>query len=316
MFCELGNSCLASEYCFPVAWESVGDLIIAGNFRNLAVDGDFNIYVPNGRGESLEKWSISGQLIRRYFEGSFYRSTVLFFHLPSQSLYFCYTWEGDTGVYKLGINQSKPINVLNNTMSGIGQYRIQADCVGLYVNSIGDIFLLFRTGNLIKWPINTLTGVLVADGHEAYPTISQGGVMAALAIDEINSIVYLLDVIGPRVLKYSNSSTIGTVISDFTTKQEIFSDAHATDEFGRDLIVDKTGNIILATSEKISLLTPDGKFKVTLLLEYQTPEYHATFRSSAERMAFDRLGNLYVLDARNTVVKFNRTTPTCTNMTS
>jgi hypothetical protein len=315
--CEHGNSCLASKYCFPVAWESVGDVILVdGVIRNFAVDTDFNIYFPNTFSNSLEKWSFSGQLIRRYFEGSFYMSNVLFFHLPSQSLYFCYTWEGDTGVYKLGINQSKPVNVLNNTMPGIGQYRIEYGYDGLYVNSIGDIFVLFRTGNVIKWPVNNPTGVLVADGYKSYSTTGRPGSMSALAVDEIGTILYLLDEIGPRVFKYSNGSTIGTVITDLTTKQEIFSDVAPIHEYSRDLIADRTGNIILATTEKVSLLTPDGKFNVTLLFEYRMPGDHSISRLSVDRMVFDRLGNLYVLDMSRALVKFNRTTPTCTNVIS
>ncbi|CAF4241884.1 unnamed protein product, partial [Adineta steineri] len=157
-----GNFYLTSEYCFPVGWESIGDEIISqGNYRSFTVDDDSNVYVTNRARQSLEKWSSSNKLIQRYFSGNF-GDTALFYHSLSQSLYFCYTWEEDSGIYRLDSNHSKPVNVLNNTMSGIDQYRIESLCDGLYVNSGGDIFVLFRVrSHVVKWTVNNPTGILV-----------------------------------------------------------------------------------------------------------------------------------------------------------
>ncbi|CAF4294079.1 unnamed protein product, partial [Adineta steineri] len=245
----------SSEYCFPVGWESIGDEIISqGNYRSFTVDDDSNVYVTNRARQSLEKWSSSNKLIQRYFDGNFDSSTPLFYHSLSQSLYFCYTWDGYSGIYRLDGDHSKPINVLNNTMSGIGQYRIESICDGLYVNSGGDIFVLFRVrSHVIKWTVNNPTGILVADGYGSGLTSGVAGVKNALAVDEIDNIIYLIDPIGPRILKFTNSSTTGTIIFDGTTKKEIFSDVQSTSNYGWALIADKTGNIILATTEKISL---------------------------------------------------------------
>ncbi|CAF4078638.1 unnamed protein product, partial [Adineta steineri] len=158
-----GSATPSSEYCFPVGWESIGDEIInQGNYRSFTVDDDSNVYVTNRARQSLEKWSFSNKLIQRYFDGNFDSNTPLFYHSLSQSVYFCYTWDGYSGIYRLDGDHSKPRNVLNNTMSGIGQYRIESLCDGLYVNSGGDIFVLFRVrSHVVKWTVNNPTGILV-----------------------------------------------------------------------------------------------------------------------------------------------------------
>ncbi|CAF0900373.1 unnamed protein product [Adineta steineri] len=312
-----GSEAPSSEYCFPVGWESIGDEIISqGNYRSFTVDDDSNVYVTNRARQSLEKWSSSNKLIQRYFDGNF-GDTPLFYHSLSQSVYFCYTWDGYSGIYRLDGDHSKPRNVLNNTMSGIGQYRIESLCDGLYVNSGGDIFVLFRVrSHVVKWTVNNPTGILVADGYGSGLTSGVAGVKNALAVDEIDNIIYLIDPIGPRILKFTNSSTTGTVIFDGTTKKEIFSDVQSTSNYGWALIADKTGNIILATTEKISLLTSDGKFNVTILKDHRAREDKTIPDSLLDAMAFDRLGNLYVLDVSHRVLKFNRTSTTCTNTNS
>ncbi|CAF4090170.1 unnamed protein product, partial [Adineta steineri] len=290
-----------SEYCFPVGWKTVGDKIVSqGYYKSVTVDDDFNVYVINAGLHSLEKWSSSNKLIQRYFNGNF-GDTALFYHALSQSLYFCYTWDGNLGIYRLDSNHSKPVNVLNNTMSGIG----------------GDIFVLFRVKNhVIKWTVNNPSGILVADGNGSNSNTGGTVSLNALAVNEIDNTIYLMDQIGPRVLKFTNSSTIGTVIFDATTKTEIFSDVQPTSNYGWALIADKTGNIILAINEKISILTSDGKFNVTILKDYRGREDKTIPNSAPEAMAFDRLGNLYVLDSFRRVLKFNRTSTTCTNTNS
>ncbi|CAF4291379.1 unnamed protein product, partial [Adineta steineri] len=312
-----GSETPLSEYCFPVRWESIGDEIVSqGNYRSFTVDDDFNVYVINAGRQSLEKWSFSNKLIQRYFDGNF-GDTALFYHSLSQSLYFCYTWEEDSGIYRLDGNHSKPVNVLNNTMSGIGQYRIESKCDGLYVNSGGDIFVLFRSrSHVIEWTVNNPTGILVADGYGSDSTTGGTGSLNALTVNEIDNTIYLMDQIGPRILKFTNSSTTGTVIFDGTTKKEIFSDVQSTSNYDWALIADKTGNIILATTEKISLLTSDGKFNVTILKDYRTREEKTISNYLLEEMTFDRLGNLYIFDAGRGVLKFNRTFTTCTNTNS
>ncbi|CAF4126404.1 unnamed protein product [Adineta steineri] len=307
----------SSEYCFPVRWESIGDEIISqGSYRSFTVDDVFNVYVINAGLHSLEKWSSSNKLIQRYFNGNF-GDTALFYHSLSQSLYFCYTWEENSGIYRLDSSHSKPINVLNNTMSGIGQYRIESKCDGLYVNSGGDIFVLFRSrSHVIEWTVNNPTGILVADGYGSDSTTGGTGSLNALTVNEIDNTIYLMDQIGPRILKFTNSSTIGTVIFDATIKKEIFSDVQPTFNYGWALIADKTGNILLAINEKISILTSDDKFNATILKDYRAREDKTIPNSAPEAMAFDRLGNLYVFDAGRGVLKFNRTSTTCTNTNS
>ncbi|CAF4245526.1 unnamed protein product, partial [Adineta steineri] len=189
-----GSETTSSEYCFPVGWKTVGDKIVSrGYYKSVTVDDDFNVYVISAGLHSLEKWSSSNKLIQRYFNGNF-GDTALFYHSLSQSLYFCYTWEENSGIDRLDSNHSKPVNVLNNTMSGIGQYRIESKCDGLYVNSGGDIFVLFRSrSHVIKWTVNNPTGILVADGYGSDPTAGGTRSINALAINEIDNTIYLMD---------------------------------------------------------------------------------------------------------------------------
>ncbi|CAF4210731.1 unnamed protein product [Adineta steineri] len=306
------------EYCFPVGWESIGDKILSqGNYKSFAVDDDFNLYVTNAARLSLEKWSFSNKLIQRYFDGSF-DNTPLFYHSLSQSLYFCYTNEGYSGIYRLDRNHSKPVNVLNNAMSVFNPYFIEPTCDGLYVNSGGDIFVLFGTRDyVVKWTVNNPVGILVAQAYGSDPTTGRIQFLNfVLAVSEIDNTVYLMEPIGPRILKYTDSSTTGTVIFDATTEKEIFSDVQPRYIYDRALITDKTGYLILATDEKINILTPDGKFNATILKDYRTREDKIIPSPALRTMAFDRLGNLYILDAGRGVLKFNRTSTTCTNTNS
>jgi hypothetical protein len=230
-------------------------------------------------------------------------------------LYFCHTWQGELGIYKFHGGDSKPINIFNKNMTGIGPNRVGIGCYGLYVNSIGDLFVFFSpTANVFKWGVNNNSGILVADGHKFDSTISRSGSVDVFAMDEINNLIYILDRVGPRILKYNHNSPIGTAIFDGSPK-EIFSNVPPTHMSAWALIVDKTGYVLLGEIDKITMWTPDGKFHVTVLKDYHTTHDNAKIGIAVtQTMAFDRLGNLYVIDGKtNRVVKFNRTSIACKN---
>lgn len=150
----------------------------------------------NPNRKSLEKWSPHGQLISRLFERNFETRSPLFFHSSSQSLYFAYTWNGESSIFKLHINSSRPTQVIifNKTEIDAYGWRFGGGCGGIYVNSIDEIFI-FSTynGKLTKWTANKTRGILVADGRRCDSITSTSYSFQQAVIDEKNDLIYILD---------------------------------------------------------------------------------------------------------------------------
>ena len=269
------------------------------------------MYVVNQDLKSLDIWSTYGQLISRLFERNFDTASPLFFHSPSQSLYFAYTWHRESSIFKLHINSTKPVQVINDTMLNANGWVIGSRCGGIYVNSINEIFVFFTyNGKLMKWTVNETRGILVADGHRYDSTTTTSDVFQQAVIDERNHLIYILDGIGPRLLKYVNGSLIGTAVFD-PIEKEIFSNVKFEYLNFHSIIVDQTGYFLLGESDKISMWTSDGKFNVTVIQNYDTVEDKIVRTITRPTiMTFDKLGNLYVID-QNRVIRFNRTSIRC-----
>ncbi len=141
---------------------------------------------------------------------------------------------------------------------------------------------------------------------------SQVSLADGLAVDEMNNIIYLLDRTDRCVVKYSNGSFSGITIM-YGGSSRSLSDVPSQSVIPVSLLVDKTGYIVLGEPDKITLWTLDGQFHVVVMRQFQTSQNPTLRNISSQSMTLDRLGNLYIIDGINRVVKFNRTSTTCRN---
>ncbi|CAF0953601.1 unnamed protein product [Adineta steineri] len=302
--------------CVPVGWNYKGDLIKnESSTTAFAVDDDLNVYIGHYYYKSLDKWSPHGILIKRLYAGEFNIGTALFFHSPSQYLYFCYIRNETLGVFKITKENLMPINVIENiNPEPLMNVMILSSCKKLYVNSAGDIFVLDTfTRVLRKWSVNSSSPIIVADGNKTdlvgnpvpYPT--------DFAVDETNNIIYLLDTPYKRIFKYTNGSEIGITIVDGSPVQ-MFTSRLGVDIDPLAIAVDKTGYIILGEKDRITIWSSDGKFKGIAMQKYQDNRSTIVQNMSAGVLVFDRFGNLYVqMWSVGHIVRFNRTSSTCAN---
>lgn len=175
--------------CIPVGWNYKGDLITNDQLHiHLAVDDNSNVYVAHKTMKSLDKWSPQGTLLRRLYQSQFDIESPLFFHSPSQSLYFYHIWHKITD--DNGIPESVIENITTKPETSLHLYH----CGSLYVNSAGDIFKIGIVSNTVyKWIVNSSSSIVVPNKSQTdsvrVPTTS----IANFAIYESDNNIYLLD---------------------------------------------------------------------------------------------------------------------------
>ncbi|CAF1681039.1 unnamed protein product, partial [Adineta ricciae] len=276
--------------CIPVGWNYKGDLITTDQpYFHLTVDHDSNVYVAHEKLKSLDKWSSQGTLLKRLYQYQFDIDTPLFFHLSSQSLYFCQVWNRSLHIFKITDDNWAPESVIGDIINKLGVNPSLNHCGGLYVNSAGDIFMLMTSsGAVYKWTVNSSSAILVVDGSKIdsvrYPTTN----IVAFAVYEPDNTIYLLDRgasfqktsngsfvnVGygfNRILKYSNGSELGETIID-GTPLHMFSNTKAVDVDAYTIAVDQTGYVILGELHRVSIWSPDGKFHSTIMNKYRIHE--------------------------------------------
>ena len=278
----------------------------------LAVDNDFNVYVWNNiNTPGLQKWSSDGKEVVEILPKEISRLDRLFFHFSTQSLYFCGKWNGTEGVFKLINGSSTPIRI--NTDKRVDPYVFTSlGCVGLYVNSAGDLYVLsFNSDGVLKWTINGAPGEKVADSLHFDSAFNWFVSPNNMAVDEPNNIIYLST--GSIVIKYSNNSLFGKTIIKSTDAAPIYPDETAVFFYINSILVDRTGYILISEHNKISMWATDGQFKGVILNKYRSVEDNFKRTMSPGLMAFDKLGNLYVHTGDYRIMRFNRTSSTCMN---
>ncbi|CAF1310566.1 unnamed protein product [Adineta steineri] len=235
------------------------------------------------------------------------------------ALFYAFTVDDDFNIYatngarfSLDIwspNDFTPEKVLNDTIPNIPHYIPGADCLGLYVTSVGDIFILSQN-TVVKWLANSSIGVLIADGNADRDdsVMSDAAFFLSFAVDEISNTVYVLDRSGFRLLKYTNTSQIGTIVFNSNTIEDPFDSRSRI--YPMMMNLDKNGYFLLAELSKITMFTSDGKFRTEALSNYETVQDSSRKILSLVQMKFDRMGNLYCADYKY-IVKFNRTNNAC-----
>ncbi|UJR18535.1 hypothetical protein I4U23_005442 [Adineta vaga] len=300
--------------CVPVGWDYRGHVITSDHpLINFAVDDDLNMYVVNQMYQSLDKWSYQGTLIKRLYSQQFDTYSPLFFHSPSQSLYFCNEFKGELGVFKITNENPIPINVIKNMTNELGMSLHSSSCTRLYVNSPGDIFMLDMVSHIIrKWTVNSSSAIVAANGNKTDSIRYPYAIPNDFTVDEVNNIIYLVDVGFPRILKYINGLERGITFID-GTPNEIFSSVKSIDINAFTIALDKTGYIIVGEKDKITIWSSDGKFNGIAMNKYQFNNSIIIENITTGKIILDRLGNLYGSVNPGLILRFNRTSITCKN---
>lgn len=181
---------------------------------------------------------------------------------------------------------------------------------GLYVDTVGNIFVLDSiSGDVYKCEVNSTTFVLAADGHRYDSIYDPTPISETFAVDEVNKRIYILDQAQARVIKYFNGSLMGITVIDGSS-ENVFSDQQVKRPRPRLISVDKTGNILVAEENEISIWTPNGKFHKPVF------ESNGTFNFLPMKIILDRIGNLYIVNGvESEVIRFNRISAKCKNST-
>ncbi|CAF1176359.1 unnamed protein product [Adineta ricciae] len=291
------TKCIPTTSCFPTSWNSSGYVVASGGYYGgLAVDDDFNVYVADGNPRRLQKWAPCAVQPVNMLEGQFSHNP-LFFHSPSRSLYYIDTILGNPTVYKLLPGQTVPVKVAFGNGVGNGLNQLQRNCRGLYVNEVGDVYVLDASNQrVLKWMVNATSGVLIADA--------------------VNNVVYVADTGNHRIQKYISGSVNGiTVISGpyRTISPTVFREIY----YPQAVFVDRTGNILVGDWARITKWISNGStgsFTGSLIADgIQGFNANATRMDTPSAFAFDRTGNLYAVDWSNQrVLKFNVMSQQCT----
>ena len=306
---------LATDDCFATGWNPIGEVLIKTSdiFSGFAVDNDFNMYFVNLNLDTLQKWSPDTKKTINLFEKRFLNSAI-FYHSLSRSLYFFYVYKDNPGIYKLVDDSSVPVNVINTSGKGSALNQFGAVCAGLYVNSVGDIFVLdILNYRVVKWAANAISGTLVASGDIYGSDLTQFPASSALTVDEINDVIYMVDFSHNSIIKYTNGSTNGVTVLGGGPK-EVFSDVMSEYVMPISVLLDKMGNLLVGERNKITKWTSDIKSSVTIIGQDTQGLFVSPIIIALPRvMTFDKLENLYVYDANGQVVKFLRNATSCRN---
>lgn len=309
---------LASNNCFTAGWDPTGKIVIQGTYTQaLVVDNDLNIYTINSNVPYvLQKWSPLAKQPVKLFEGRF-KSNAIFYHILSSSLYFFNVSAGNPGVYKLLTidENSIPMNVINANGHGSKLDQLGRTSHGLYVTLLGDIYLLDdENSRVVKWIVNARSGILVAEAKGIWSVTDNYWSLSSLFVDEINNILYIMDITHQHIIKYTNQSTDGLILFGNGPSKVL---ASPISEYVIPLsgTVDKMGNILVGEFNRIRKWTPDIKFNV-IVIERNDKEFigHSASLRLPTIMTFDKFDNLYVQDGgQSQMLKFMRNdTITCT----
>ena len=308
----------ASNGCFPAGWNSEGEILMIHqeDMRGFIVDNDLNIYTTKLNSLTIQKWTPNTNNPTDLFKEQF-PINAMFYHILSGALYIFNVTEGKPSVYKLlTIDKNTiPIRVINSNGLGSDLNQFGRSSHGLYITSLGDIFVLDDDNDrVVKWVVNATAGILVAQSGMLWYVHADRWTMSSLCVDEINNILYIVDINNNHIIKYTNESTVGQIIFGSGPKT-VFTNIMSEYVPPISIIVDKMGNILVGEFYKITRWTQDLKLNVIITLEDSvTSNWHSRTTNYPTIMAFDKFDNLYVYDAsRYRILKFLRNDTSCLN---
>lgn len=284
-------------------------------YGGVAVDEDFNVYVSDGNRQLLQKWLPGATQPINLLTGSIF--TALFFHSPTRSFYFIDMFHTYLkGVYQLALGSITPVIVVVSNGTGSSLNQLQSNCRGLYVNKLGDIFVLDSDNQrVLKWTANASSGILVAGGGGRGNGTTQLSDPYGLFVDESNNVIYVVDTTNNRIQKYLEGSVSGVTvinINSYTTGNNVA----LSHDRPKAIFVDRTGNILFGIWTVITKWTPGAKNGIIVATGDQGSGANVMFMQTPSAFAFDNLGNLYAVDVENQrVLKFNSTSSSCTTKT-
>lgn len=276
-------------------------------YYGLTIDDDFNVYVSSFGQCPIQKW-LPGAKVPINLPNTTDALNCLFFHSSTYSLYFYSIALANPSIYKLMLRDTTRVKVAFGNWQGSARNQL-ASCEGLYVSTMGDIFVLDGQNNrVLKWSVNATYGIVVAGGSGRGNGPTQLSFPTGFFVEMVNNVIYVADYGNRRIQKYINGSRNGvTVISAATNSFFLYYPA-------RGLIIDRNGNFLLADTEQITRCTPDYAFSYIVADNNQElyndvmPTFTPTTRHAFDptMLAFDKQQNLYTIDQQNhRVVRFN-----------
>lgn len=281
-------------------------------YNGLAVDEDFNVYTSIGNTKLLQKWLPGAtQPINLLSEFLF---DHLFYHSLTRSFYFLDMFAFYPGVYKLAFGSTAPVIVVSPNGTGSSLNQMQKNCRGLYVNKLGDIFVLDSENHrVLKWSVNASSGILVAGGGGQGNGSTQLSDAFGLFVDELNNVIYVADTWNYRIQKYVDGSVSGVTIIGPASHAIIDNIASPVSSLEA-VFVDRAGNILVSTLEGIIKWAPGAKDGIIVATGNQGSGANIMYMSTSTAIVFDNLGNLYTVDnANRRILKFNSTSNSCTS---
>ncbi|CAF1272156.1 unnamed protein product [Adineta steineri] len=284
-----------SGICVGVSWNPIGDILLKSDYvSSFAVDNDFNIYISNSHLNTLQKWPPGASEPISLFNGHF-PATPLFYHSLTDSLYFFYIFNDTQGVYKLVNGSSTPITVFRSNGKGWNLDQLDTNCIGLYVNSVGDVFVLDGGRHrIVKWKADGSSQILIGGRQKEEYISDPFPFPQGFNVDEMNDFAYVITgASGHPTKRFSSGSLYGVTVLG-GGPSTVLSDAPGDYIEPQAILVDKMGNILIAENAKVTRWTLDAKYigiAVGGILGGG-----ATSISFPDRLAFDRLENLYVYD--------------------
>ncbi|CAF1285174.1 unnamed protein product [Adineta steineri] len=283
-----------SGICVGVSWNPIGDILLKSDYvSSFAVDNDFNIYISNSHLNTLQKWPPGASEPINLFNGHF-PATPLFYHSLTDSLYFFYIFNDTQGVYKLVNGSSTPITVFRSNGKGWNLDQLDTNCIGLYVNSVGDVFVLDGGRHrIVKWKADGSSQILIGGRQKEEYISDPFPFPQGFNVDEMNDFAYVITgASGHPTKRFSSGSLYGvTVLGGGPSK--VLSDAPGDYIEPQAILVDKMGNILIAENAKVTRWTLDAKYigiAVGGILGGG-----ATSISFPDRLAFDRLENFGIM---------------------
>ncbi|CAF1152822.1 unnamed protein product [Adineta steineri] len=176
------------------------------------------------------------------------------------------------------------------------QELIKIVCSGLAMDNNGDLYISdWSEHKVIRWQQGDKQGTIVAGGHGKGNQLNQLNQPNYIFVDEHHS-VYVADGTNNRVVKWMKNATGGTLIAPWANSNSMYGPIS--------VIVNHIGNVYVSTqkSHRIKRWSRGALDGPTIVGENEGGSGPTQLGYPSD-LSFDRHGNLYVVDYRNSRIQ-------------
>ncbi|CAF1164235.1 unnamed protein product [Adineta steineri] len=176
------------------------------------------------------------------------------------------------------------------------QELIKIVCSGLAMDNNGDLYISdWSEHTVIRWQQGDKQGTIVAGGHGKGNQLNQLNQPNYIFVDEHHSI-YVADGTNNRVVKWMKNATGGTLIAPWGNSNSMYGPIS--------VIVNHIGNVYVSTqkSHRIKRWSRGALDGPTIVGQENTGSGPTQLAYPFD-LSFDRHGNLYVVDYRNSRIQ-------------